>query len=97
MRKPDCFPPHWGHEEITAHALAEILENQHTILENQENQMSKLTDLQADVAKLGTDVDAFIAANSGGASDADLAALSASIQAIDAKIAPPTPPPAPAV
>lgn len=50
--------------------------------------MSKLTDLQASVSKLSTDLDAFISANSGGASDADLDALKTAVDAIDAKIAP---------
>lgn len=58
--------------------------------------MSALTDLQAAVSKLSSDVDAFIAANSGGASDADLAAITSAITAIDVKVAPTTPTPTPA-
>lgn len=58
--------------------------------------------LGSKVSKLSTDVEAFIAANSGGASDADLQALTAGITAIGAQVdavdqivnppAPPAPP-----
>lgn len=75
---------------MVRHAFAEVLINQHKILEQQENQMSALTDLQAAVTKLQTDVNAFIAANTGGASDADLQALTTQVNAIDAVINPPT-------
>lgn len=68
--------------------------------------MSALSETQAaiasvndKVAKLAADVNAFIAANSGGATDTDLQALTAAIgslgtavDAIDASIAPPAPP-----
>ena len=54
--------------------------------------MSALTDVQASVAKLQTDLTAFIAANTGGATDAQLVALKAQIDAIDAQVAPPPPP-----
>lgn len=57
--------------------------------------MSALTDLQASVSKLSTDVNAFIAANSGGATDADLVALKTQVDAIDAVINPPAPAPTP--
>lgn len=86
------FPFSWDHDRICKHALAEILVNQHKILLQQEQTMSALTDLQSSVSKLQSDVDAFISANSGGASDADLVALKAAVDAIDAKVAPPTPP-----
>ncbi len=56
--------------------------------------MSALTDLQDATNKLQSDVAAFISANSGGATDAQLQAVTAQIQAIDATIAPP-PAPAP--
>lgn len=61
----------------------------YTILVNQEKQMSALTDLQGSVSKLGTDLNAFIQANSGGATDADLVTLKAQVDALDAQIAPP--------
>lgn len=89
------FPPKWGLGTIIRHAFAEILTNQHIIIENQENTMSALTDLQASVSKLSTDVNAFIAANSGGATDADLVALKAQVDSIDAVINPPAPAPTP--
>lgn len=54
--------------------------------------MSVLTDLQASVSKLQGDVAAFIAANSGGATDAQLSALKAQVDAIDATVLPPAPP-----
>lgn len=84
-RKERMFPEHWTVEEVLRFGLAEILVNQ-------EKQMSALTDLQAAVTKLQTDVNAFIAANSGGASDADLQALTTQINAIDAVINPPATP-----
>jgi hypothetical protein len=86
------FPERWDHETLTKRALAEILVNQHKILESQEDQMSALTNLQTAVTQLQTDVAAFIAANSGGATDAQLEALTTQIQAIDATVAPPATP-----
>ena len=86
------FPPKWSLAQILRHAICEILVNQKIIITHQEKTMSALTDLQASVTKLQTDVTAFITANSGGASDADLVALKAQIDAIDAQVAPPTPP-----
>lgn len=56
--------------------------------------MSALSDLQTAVATLSTDVQAFVTANSGGATDAQLEALTASVQAIDAIVNPPAPKPA---
>lgn len=53
--------------------------------------MSALTDLQAAVTKLQNDVAAFIEANTGGASDSDLEALTAAINTIDATVAPAAP------
>lgn len=85
------FPQSWSHERVTDHALSEILTNQKHILNNQEGLMSALTDLQAAVTKLSTDVNAFIAANSGGATDAELQALTAQVSAIDAVVNPPAP------
>ncbi len=58
--------------------------------------MSALTDLQAAVTQLSTDVNAFVAANSGGATDAQLEALTAQVEAIDAVVNPPAPAAAPA-
>lgn len=55
--------------------------------------MSALTDLQSAVSKLQSDVQAFVAANSGGATDAQLEALTASVNAIDAIVNPPAPAP----
>ena len=91
------FPEHWTWEEIFEYAFAEILTNQRILLHNQARFqgeiMSKLTDFQAKLVKLQADVTAFVAANSGGASDADIDALSASVDQIDALV---TPQPAPA-
>lgn len=53
--------------------------------------MAAIDDLKTAVSQLSTDVDSFIAANTGGASDADLAAVTASVQAISAKLVAPTP------
>lgn len=85
------FPIEWTIRRIIRAGLCLILQHQKTILHNQEKTMSALTDLQASVTKLQGDVDAFISANSGGASDADLVALKAAIDAIDAKVAPAEP------
>lgn len=52
--------------------------------------MDELDDLKAKVAKLQADITAFIAANTGGASNADLVALGTQIDAIDAQVNPPT-------
>lgn len=54
--------------------------------------MSALTDLQTSVSKLSTDVNAFIVANSGGATDPQLVSLKAQVDAIDAVVNPPAPP-----
>ena len=75
------FPEHWTIAQIIEHIVKQILINQ-------EKQMSALTDLQASVAKLQADVDTLI---SSGASDADLVALKTTVDAIDAKVAPPAP------
>jgi len=75
------FPEHWTIAQIIEHIVKQILANQ-------EKQMSALTDLQASVAKLQADVDTLI---SSGASDADLVALKTTVDAIDAKVAPPAP------
>lgn len=85
------FPEHWDLEQVTRHALAEILVNQHKILEREEKLMDALQTLQAAITKLAADVAAFITANSGGANDAQLAALTAQIQAIDVTVAPAAP------
>jgi hypothetical protein len=82
------FPEHWEHEKVCEHGLAEILVNQHLILKAQKENMSALTDLQDSVKKLETEVAAFISANSGGASDADLVALRTQVDAIAAQVAP---------
>lgn len=82
----------WSFERFAQTALTLMLKQQRAILVNQEKQMSKLTDLQAAVTKLQNDVNAFISANSGGASDADLEALTTQINAIDAVINPPATP-----
>lgn len=50
--------------------------------------MAKLDEVKASLASLSSNVDTFIATNSGGATDADLDALKADIDAINAKIAP---------
>lgn len=84
------FPESWTHDQIIRQGLAEILVNQKLILERQEKQMAALDDLKVAVAKLSTDVNDFIAANTGGATDADLTALTAQVNAIDAVINPPS-------
>jgi hypothetical protein len=86
------FPAFWSHEVLCNRAFAEILINQQQILRNQEKHMSALKGLQDAVTKLQADVTAFIAANTGGASDAELTALTAQVAAIDAAINPPVPP-----
>jgi hypothetical protein len=87
------FPDSWTRDQIIEHCVREILIDQKKILDQQEKQMSALTDLQAAVTKLDTDVKAFVTANSGGATDAQLAALTASVDAIDAIVNPPAPAP----
>lgn len=83
------FPRDWKLPRIIVHAFCEMLTNQQIIRKQQEEIMSKLDDVKAKLAKLSTDVDAFIAANTGGASDADLDALGGAVDAIDAKLVPP--------
>lgn len=86
------FPEHWSFLDKLEHFICEALVNHRIIKLNQEKIMSALTDLQAKVSKLQSDLDAFIEANKGGASDADLTALSAQVDAMDTEVAPPTPP-----
>jgi hypothetical protein len=83
------FPGHWTFEKIVVHALSEGLVNQQIIRENQGEIMAKLSDVQAAVAKLKADVQAFIAANSGGASATDLDGLVADINVVDALVSEP--------
>jgi hypothetical protein len=90
------FPAFWTHELLCERLLRELLidqkqqlENQKQILCNQEKIMALLDDVKAKIAKLKADVQAFIAANSGGASDEDLQALGASVDEIDAIVNPP--------
>ena len=52
---------------------------------------SALATLQAALTQLQTDVNAFVAANSGGATDVQLEALTTQVQAIDAIVNPPAP------
>lgn len=54
--------------------------------------MTALADTQAAFARLKALVEAFIAANTGGASDADLAKLTADINTLADEVAPPAPP-----
>ena len=88
------FPPNWNHETLTWRAFAEIITNQELILKQGKQTMSALSDLQDSVSKLQTDVNAFVAANSGGANDSQLVALKAQVDAIDAVVNPPAPAPA---
>lgn len=81
----------WSFEHFVRVALVFALKQQKSILSYQEKQMSKLDDLKASISKLQADVNAFIAANSGGATDADLDALKAQVEAIDAVVNPPAP------
>ena len=85
------IPPFWTHEQLCERLLRELLIDQKKILANQENHMSSLTDLQGSVAKLKASVQAFIAANSGGATDADLQAIKADVDALEALVNPPAP------
>lgn len=87
------IPSNWTHEQICERLLLELLVDQKTIRDDQEKIMSALTDLQSAVSKLQSDVQAFVAANSGGATDAQLEALTASVNAIDAIVNPPAPAP----
>lgn len=91
------FPGHWSFERIVVHGLAEIITNQQLIRHNQGEIMSVLTDVQAKLAKLKADLQAFVAANTGGASDADLVAIGVLIDDIETIIAPPALPVTPAV
>lgn len=92
------FPHGWPHEHLVERALAEILIDQKQILanqarslKNQEKIMSALTDLQKKISDLATDVDDFIAANQGGASDSDLVAMGTQVDGIASKLVPPAP------
>lgn len=56
--------------------------------------MSALTDLQTSVNKLSTDLSDFVTLNSGGATDAELIAMKAQVDAMVAVVNPPAPAPA---
>lgn len=77
----DWFGHHHSHD--TRVELALIL-----VLENQEKIMAAIDDLKAAVAKLQTDIDALLAkpAPTPGTSDADIAAVTEQVSAIDAKV-----------
>lgn len=62
-------------------SLVIISDNQQRIFDLERKLMSALTDLQAEVARNQTIVTQLIAENKTGASDADLAALTASLKA----------------
>jgi hypothetical protein len=83
------FPEFWTHEDLCERLLRELLIDSKKQLLNQEKIMSALDDVKAKVAKLKADVQAFITANSGGASDDDLVALGASVDEIVAIVNPP--------
>jgi hypothetical protein len=86
-------PPHWTHEETIRHFLREIIENQHLILTNQEKQMAAIDNLNANVAKLQTDVNTFIASQQSG-SEAAIQAAADAVAAIDTEVVAATPAPA---
>lgn len=88
------YPDWWTQELFLERVLHELLIDQKKILANQEKQMSALSDCQAAVAKLNTDLSAFIAENSGGATDVQLEAITATVNAMDALVSPPAPVPA---
>lgn len=91
--KHPCFPTGWPHEYLVEHALAEGLINERKILKNQEAILAALDDLKTAVSTLSDNVDAFIKANTGGASDAELASVTAVVNGISAKLVTPTPAP----
>lgn len=87
------FPEHWSLSQIIRHAVKEILLNHKPHRERDKLIMAALDDVKAALAAvsdketaLGVKLDAFIAANSGGASDADLQALIPALQALGAGI-----------
>lgn len=87
------FPSDWKLERIIRHAFAEILTNQKTIIQNQENEMAAIDDLTTAVATLNTDVQALLALPKG-TSDAAIEAVVTSVNALDAQVKaalPPTP------
>ena len=87
------FPSDWTLERIIRHAFAEILTNQTTIIQNQENEMAAIDDLTTAVATLNTDVQALLALPKG-TSDAAIEAVVTSVNALDAQVKaalPPTP------
>lgn len=90
------FPDWWTQELYLERVLHEILVDQKIIIQNQKKFkgeiMTALDDTKAAFAQLKALVEAFIAANTGGASDADLAGLTADINALSAEVAPPAPP-----
>lgn len=96
------WPNHWDIEKIVAHGLAEVLTNQgillertHTIIKNQETQMAELDNLNSNVAKLSTDVDALLArpVPPAGVDPAAVQAAADAVAAIDAKVVAATPAP----
>lgn len=73
--------------EWQRHLLYQILTNLEI---NQEKTMATVADVQAKVAKLSTDLDAFIASHpAGAATPTDLDAIGAAIDAADAKLVTP--------
>lgn len=93
------FPDWWTQELYLERVLHEILVDQKIIIQNQKKFkgeiMAALDDFKEALQEVSADVDAFIAANTGGASDADLVAATAQLRAIAAKLAPPAPAPVP--
>jgi hypothetical protein len=99
------FPKHWSFTRIAIHFFCEALTNQKIIRVQQEKIMAALDDLQSAVAgtqellgTLQTDITEFISQNSGGATDAQLEAVTASVgtintslQTIITSLAPPAP------
>lgn len=90
------IPDWWSIELFNERVLLEILVDQKIIKRNQGVIMSALSDFKEVLQEVSDDVDAFIAANTGGASDADLVAATTQLRAIAAKLAPPAPPAPPA-
>ena len=77
------WPEHWTHHDIIRHGLAEILENQR-------KEMATLQEVLDAVAKLTADVEAVLSKTS--TEPADLDQVKAAVEALDAKVAPPTTP-----
>jgi hypothetical protein len=84
------IPESWSHERAVIHLLKELLHNQHVILCNQEKLMSATDTLNANIAKLKTDVDSLIASQTS-SSEAAIQAAADAVAAIDTEVVAATP------